>query len=159
MGLSLSADAFTSVFPFHLAFDGDLRIVQAGPSLLQLCPEARIGTSLGSFCRIERPSAVATFEEIGINHRQVFVLACNEGRLRLRGQMLPVPESGLVVFLCSPWLASPAEMRSLGLTLNDFAAHDQVVDFLQVVQSNVIAMTDLKELAGRLAPNQQCTFV
>ena len=155
MGLSLSADAFTSVFPFHLAFDGDLRIVQAGPSLLQLCPEAGIGTSLGSFCRIERPSAVATFEEIGINHRQVFVLACNEGRLRLRGQMLPVPESGLVMFLCSPWLASPAEMRSLGLTLNDFAAHDQVVDFLQVVQSNVIAMTDLKELAGRLAEQRK----
>ena len=155
VGLSLSADAFCRVFPFHIAFDRDLRITQTGPSLLRLCPRALPGTALAALFSIERPTDGGSFEDIAQNSGQVFVLSDAEGRFRLRGQMLLLPEVQNIAFLCSPWLASPQEMGTLALTLNDFAIHDPVVDFVQVMQLHLLAVEDLKELASRLATRRK----
>ncbi len=155
MGVSLSANAFASVFPFHIAFDRELRIVQTGASLRQVCPGIAAGDLLTRWFRVERPASVTSFDQFSAHKNEVFVLARDEGTLKLRGQMLAMPEEGLIAFLGAPWLASPEEMGWLGLTVNDFALHDPIVDFLQVMQSQVIAVGDLKELAARLAAQRK----
>lgn len=155
VGLSLSPDVFVGVFPFHIAFDRNLRITQTGPSLLRLCPDALPGADLTTLFCIERPADLKSFDDIAKNSAQVFVLSGGEGRYRLRGQMLAVPEQETIAFLCSPWLSSPQEMGKLALTLDDFAVHDPVVDFVQVMQLHMLAVGDLKELADRLAAQRK----
>lgn len=48
--------------------------------------------------------------------------------LRLKGQMVPVPESNAILFLCSPRVNGLGEMKKLGLYLTDFPIHDQTRD-------------------------------
>ena len=55
-----------------------------------------------------------------------------------------------MVFLGSPWLTEPGEIRRLGLTLTDFALHDPVSDLLQIVQSQAMALADTRKLAEKL---------
>jgi PAS domain S-box-containing protein len=65
--------------------------------------------------------------------------------------MIPVPESDLILFLCSPWLTEPAQIGQLGLSLGSFAVHDATVDLLQVMQAQNTALADTRRLADRLS--------
>ena len=158
MALSLSTSAFARIFPFYFVFDRDLNILQTGDSLPRLCPAAVPGAAVLDVFRIERPAGIRSFGEILAGQPNVFVLSQPQRGLRLRGQMIALsPDS--VAFLGAPWLSSPEEMSSLGLTLQDFALHDPVVDFLRVMQSHVIALADVKELADRLASQRMALAV
>jgi guanylate cyclase soluble subunit beta len=50
--------------------------------------------------------------------------------LRLKGQMVPVPESDAILFLCSPRVNGLDEMKKLGLYLTDFPVHDRTRDLI-----------------------------
>lgn len=64
--------------------------------------------------------------------------------------MEPAPESGLMCFLCSPLLLGTDGLRKLGLNLRDFPLYDSMPEFVQVVQSQRLAMDDLNRLAEKL---------
>jgi PAS domain S-box-containing protein len=151
---TLSAAAFATIFPFHLAFDRHLAITRIGASLQRLCPHWRPGLRLDQAVRLERPRIDLNFETLAASQHLLFVLADSEQRFRLRGQLVPL-EPDELLFLGSPWLTEPGAIKALGLSIDDFALHDPVIDLLQLLQSQRAAVADLRKLTDKLSRQQQ----
>jgi signal transduction histidine kinase/CheY-like chemotaxis protein len=54
------------------------------------------------------------------------------------------------LFLGSPWVRNPTELKALHLVLHDFALHDSTVDLLQLVQLTSTSLHDAKQLSEKL---------
>ncbi len=67
--------------------------------------------------------------------------------------MVPLGDGETIVFLGTPWITEPGQLRDHGLTLQDFPVHDSIGDFLQVMESQVGALAELRQLTSKL--NQQ----
>lgn len=149
--IQLPPAAFAQAFPFHMAFDSQLRIMQAGVALRRICPELRTGTSLLEYFRISRPRAMDSYAAIHAQQRSLFILEPLTIGLTLKGQMLALDEPGIIVFLCSPWVTSLTQISSAGLSLADFAIHDSVADLLTLLQARQTALDDASRLATLLS--------
>lgn len=55
-----------------------------------------------------------------------------DGVLRLKGQMVSLPESDSILFLCSPRVKSLEDMKRVGLFFSDLALHDPVRDLILI---------------------------
>jgi PAS domain S-box-containing protein len=145
----LSPALFPQVFPFHVAFDRQLVVVQTGPSFEKIVPGA-VGLTLRDVFVFSQPSVPVDFESLAMRGSTLFVLETRERKARFRGQFLHLPGEDLLVFLGSPWpdqLDTPGE---LGLGMTDFALHDATAEMLQVPQSQRAALADARMLAGLL---------
>ena len=149
-GLDLTPDQVARLFPFHLVFDRDLRLVQLGTSFVRLMPRLKAGHLIADYFRLERPLIELTFEAIESSQRSLFLLQSLEGSLRLRGQMVPLATGARIAFLCSPWLPEPGELRASGLSYDDFPLHDSMPEFVQVVQAQRLGIEDLRKLTEKL---------
>ena len=162
MGIGLTPQLLSQAFPFHIAFRADGRVVQTGPVIERMFP-ALVGRPIDEAFRIERPSAMAFDPELIRHHpRTVFVLATTDGRLRLKGQMMPLDGDAGMMFLGSPWITDLSELAALDLHLSDFAVHDQVVDCLFLIQGQQAALADVRKLASQQSvklAQQQATLL
>ena len=149
--VGLPPDLFAAAFPFHLVIDQALTLRQIGTGLAHTCPTLQAGESVERCLRILHPDVSLEFEAIHARRAALYILELVPNQVRLRGQMIYLPADGLLVFLGSPWLTDPSDLDRLGLSLNDFALHDPVVDLLQLVQSQTLALADTRRLADRLA--------
>ena len=144
---------FCQAFPFHVIFDRDLVICQAGVSLVRVIPDLEPGLSkFSAVFSMVRPHIPVTFESILSRENAVFIMKTREGwmkrpslqedgdsksvedidqtqqsdddddsvvedilgedkALRMKGQMVHLPESDTILFLCSPRILS---LDSLG---------------------------------------------
>jgi serine phosphatase RsbU (regulator of sigma subunit) len=162
VNVGLSPQLLRQTFPFHIAFRADGSIVQAGPVIERLCPELTGARPIGEVFRIERPSLALDFATIRQHPRTVFVLEAFSRPLRLKGQMLFVEDEDLMLFLGSPWISDLTNLAELGIELNDFAVHDQVVDCLFLIQSQQAALGDVRKLASQQSvklAQQQATLL
>ena len=152
--LNLSPLQFAAAFPFHIAFDEQLRVLQTGSVLSRLCPGLTEGTTLGEHFTVQRPVLQRMdFDAICQQDKSLFVLQYREGPLRLRGQF--VAQGRRLFFLGSPWVAEMVDVSRIGLSLSDFAVHDPVVDLLFLLQTKNKALGDGQELSQRLRASQQ----
>ena len=125
-GVSLPPSAFAAAFPFHIAIDPDLRLRQAGSSLLRLMPGLVPGAFVPDHFRLPPPHGPLAFDSLCALSGTVVALDATSTSVRLRGQMLHSPEQGCLIFLCTPQetecaagetpdaaasLAVPAEVR------------------------------------------------
>ncbi|GAA0762035.1 ATP-binding protein [Ideonella azotifigens] len=148
--LNLTPAQFAAAFPFHMVLDRQLRLLQVGTVLGRVCPEMVPGAALAQQFRLVRPVlAQVDFEAIAAREKALFVFRHREGLLQLRGEMVVQGEQ--VFFLGSPWVGAMASLRRIGLTLNDFAVHDPVVDLLFLLQTKDKALADAQELSRRLS--------
>lgn len=147
--VSLPGTSFESVFPFHIALDRSMRVVQMGAALRRVCPALEDGLPIGQAFRFERPAVEVDFEAIKAQARSVFLLEGIGHPLKLKGQMLHVDESDLLLFLGSPWITNMEALGQLGISLDDFAIHDQVVDCLFLLQTQSAALADVRKLASK----------
>jgi serine phosphatase RsbU (regulator of sigma subunit) len=161
--IGLSPELLHQAFPFHIAFRPDGIVVQAGPVVSRLCPTLVPGHPLEDALRIDRPVDLPlTFDAIRQHPRTVFVLATGDGTFRLKGQMMYVDDAQLMIFLGSPWITDLTALTDLGIELNDFAVHDQVVDCLFLIQSQLAALADVRRLASQQSvklAQQQATLL
>lgn len=150
--IGLPAQALQAVFPFHCAFDRDLHIVQAAPSLRKLVPALTLGYKLSDYFRIATPNVPFEFEAISQQSFTVFFIESLDARFKLKGQMLRTQSGAwdLIIFLGSPLVREMSSVSSLGLTLRDFAIHDPVVDLLILLQTKTNTINDVKNMAERL---------
>lgn len=146
----LIPDLFTEVFPFHLVFNQEHEILQVGGVLQKIYPELAIGSQLGEHFRIDRPNIKLEFDQICQRSRSLFLLESRHNQMKLKGQMVYIDHLDVIFFLCSPWVTNIASLKSFGLTLNDFAIHDPVVDFLFLLQAQNTALADAKKLTDEL---------
>jgi hypothetical protein len=147
---ALLPDLFTEIFPFHLVFNRNLEILQIGDVLQQIHPELSVGSQLDQHFRIDRPNVKLEFDQIRQRHRSLFLLEALSNGMKLKGQMVCVENLEMIFFLCSPWVTDIASLKSFGLTLNHFAIHDPVVDFLFLLQAQNTALSDAKKLTDEL---------
>ncbi len=153
-GLSLSPQQFAAAFPFHLALDEELRVLQCGAVLNRLYAGLVAGAALEDHFTVQRPVIKRLdFDAIRRHDKSLFVLQHRDGALRLRGEF--VAHGRQLIFLGSPWVARMVDVGRLGLLLDDFAVHDPVVDLLFLLQTKDKALADTQELSRRLRASQQ----
>lgn len=148
--IGLPPEQFAAAFPFHLALDRELKLIQAGSTLRRICPDLESGVRLSEVFRAIRPEGSMSAEWVRRNKLRFFLLEHLQSKLQLRGEFVPLPDSDTLLFLGSPWFTDAAEISSFGLGFEDFAIHDSVVDLLQVFQASKMALADAKKLAAKL---------
>lgn len=137
----ISPFTFCKAFPFHMVFDKNMILRQAGISIARVLP-----AFTESDCRITdamemiRPHMDFTFNNVLAHINTVFVLRSKFGsfnengkeftRMRLKGQMIYVPETDLVLFLCSPSVLNLDDLNRRGLYLSDIPLHDSTRDLI-----------------------------
>ncbi len=128
-------------------------VVQLGPSMAKLMPTLKVGENLAKCWSLESPAIDFSYEAILTKLSTLFVMIACNGRVRLRGQMLPIARGEQIVFLCSPWLPEPGEFTSSGLTFQDFPLHDSMPEFM--VQMQRLGIQDLRKLSARLCEQRE----
>ena len=137
-------------FPFYLEWDQDLRIKSTGPSVSKICSAAVPGAPITGLFKLHRPEGEITVETFREGHSLLFLLKVIESGILLRGQVTLLEETNSFLMLAAPWISQPDDVERLGLSMGDFAIHDQTMDLLQVVQTQQMANDDLQRLAATL---------
>ncbi|XP_066891503.1 guanylate cyclase soluble subunit beta-1 isoform X2 [Kogia breviceps] len=146
----ISPYTFCKAFPFHIIFNRDLVVTQCGNAIYRVLPQLQPGTcSLLSVFSLVRPHIDISFHGILSHINTVFVLRSKEGLLdveksecedeltgteisclRLKGQMIYLPEADSILFLCSPSVMNLDDLTRRGLYLSDIPLHDATRDLV-----------------------------
>jgi diguanylate cyclase (GGDEF)-like protein len=150
-GGALSPSLLNAAFPFHLVLDRELRVLQAGASARKLHPGGLVGLALDQLFEVTTPKTPITFDAFVARPRSLFLLrSLTLPELVLRGQMLNDPVADCLYFVGSPWMTETTAFGRLGLTLDDFAVSDAVVDYLLLLQTQSSSLAEARELTARL---------
>ena len=145
--LDLSADQVDRLFPFHLLVDRELTILTCGSVLARLLGEPPLhGSPLASHFRLHRPELALTPESLPELRDQLLILEAHQIPLQLKGQICSLEQSGLLLFVGTPWLTDLADLQKLGLKVKDFALQDSAVDFLFLLQARNVALAESQQL-------------
>ena len=144
----LGAAEFDAIFPFHVSFGRDGVVAEVGRSLRKFSPALRPGVRFDEVMAPKRPDEPFRWERLAAAPGRLYTVRERTTGVTLRGQFMVLDEK--MFFLGSPWLADTAELQTLGLTLDDFAAHDPTLDLLQMLQVQTIVADDLQHLTARL---------
>ena len=153
-GWGLSPDSMDRVWPFHFVLDQDLSICQAGAALSRLEPGTGTGR-LADVLEVVTPGGAVTWESLTSRPRSLFVMKLKHSDVTLRGQMVLDDERQVITFLGSPWITDLSSIADLGLTLEDFSVADSMVDHLLLLQTQGVALSEARRLAG--SPNSSST--
>lgn len=148
----ISSQTFCQACPFHILFDSEMVIYQAGISLTRVLPSVTVGeTRFDEVFDAIRPHIPLTFDRILQFINKVYVVKTKEGLLdsatlttvseddidtlelptmRFRGQMLYLPECDSTMFLCSPSVLNLDGLNEIGLYLSDIPIHDATRDLI-----------------------------
>lgn len=147
--ITLSPHEFAAAFPFHIALDDQLRVLQTGAVLRRLCPQLTEGAAFGEHFEVHRPVLQSlSFDAVLPLRQSLFVLRHRQGPLQLRGEI--VVQGRVLFFLGSPWVTQMTDIARIGLSLSDFAVHDPAADLLLLLQTKNKALADAQELSRRL---------
>ncbi|XP_074650635.1 guanylate cyclase soluble subunit beta-1-like [Tubulanus polymorphus] len=152
----ISPQTFCKLLPFHVIFNRRLKVTQVGNSLSRVIPEIdEPRYTMKSLFEIYRPCIEFNFDMIVQHSSAVFVVrvkpnkirkcpmsgsnesleaeepeTADRSKLRLKGQMLYIPESDLIAFLCSPYISNLEDLHERGLYLSDIPVHDATRDLV-----------------------------
>ncbi|CAK1542685.1 unnamed protein product [Leptosia nina] len=125
----VSPATFCRVFPFHLMFDRELNIVQAGRSVTRLLPRLnQPGCKISDVLETVRPHLEMTFANVLAHINTVYVLKTKPEEMS--GQMLYIPETDVVVFQCYPSVTNLDDLTRRGLCISDIPLHDATRDLV-----------------------------
>ncbi|XP_026473245.1 guanylate cyclase soluble subunit beta-1 [Ctenocephalides felis] len=138
----ISPATFCKVFPFHVLFDRNLRVTQAGGAVSRVIPKLnQVDCLLTDVLFAVRPHLKLTFDNVLSHINTVYVLKTKPGAmcgnlpdefasLRLKGQMLYIPETDLIAFLCYPSVMNLDDLTRRGLYISDVPLHDATRDLV-----------------------------
>ncbi|MFC5457132.1 PAS domain S-box protein [Prosthecobacter fluviatilis] len=143
-------EEFLRAFPFYFAWDERDCIVETGPSLVKVCPLAAPGVRVQDLFLAVRPEGEFSDAMARSLPDHLMLLMSRQTQCMLRGQVISMDEPRLGIMLATPWITDPDQVETLGLSMRDFAVHDQTLDLLQVLQAQRMASEDLIKLNSRL---------
>ena len=150
----LDRGQFSKLFPFHFILDVDMRILDTGSVLARICPKVVPGAAINDhflmFRLASEPVKSLSRDFILRQQSTLFVFKSTSTDLMLRCQVLILRDPERYLFLGSPWVRNPTELKALHLVLQDFALHDSTVDLLQLVQATSTSLHDAKQLSEKL---------
>ncbi|ESP02185.1 hypothetical protein LOTGIDRAFT_111502, partial [Lottia gigantea] len=144
----ISPSSFCRLFPFHIMFDENLIIRQAGNSFIRVLPNTIDNKKITDLFEMIRPQMDFNFDNILSHINTIYVLRTKvnvvdldalEGdtlptqdtsKMRLKGQMIYVKEAGCMLFLCSPSVINLDDLCRRGLYLSDIPLHDATRDLV-----------------------------
>ncbi|XP_061534574.1 guanylate cyclase soluble subunit alpha-1 [Phycodurus eques] len=141
---TLPTSLFSTIFPFHLILDQDLVLVQIGHGLrkrLSRKDGLRRASTFQEHFSIVCPQIKCTFQGILTMLNTQFVLRIKHGvsgsdntvkLMDLKGQMIYVSESNVILFLGSPCVDKLEELTGRGLYLSDIPIHNALRDVVLV---------------------------
>ncbi|NXU91279.1 GCYB2 cyclase, partial [Xiphorhynchus elegans] len=155
--LWIDTKTFCNGLPFHMVFDKELRVKQAGVSIQKIVPGLQtMGISLDQYFRIIHPEVPFTISSIQkfINSQFVFQTRREmmpeswkqRPMLELRGQMMWMEPLQCMLYLCSPLLRSLHELEERQMHIADIAPHDVTRDLILLNQQRLAEM----ELSNQL---------
>ncbi|XP_033939993.1 guanylate cyclase soluble subunit alpha-1 [Pseudochaenichthys georgianus] len=157
---TLPTSLFSTIFPFHLILDQDLVLIQIGHGLRKRlfrkdCP--RRSSTFQEHLSIVSPQIKCTFQGILTMLNTQFLIrithgysiADNTGKpMDLKGQMIYVSESNVILFLGSPCVDKLEELTGRGLYLSDIPIHNALRDVV-LVGEQAKAQDGLKKRLGK----------
>jgi len=147
--ITLSAQHLRALFPFHIVFDTEMRLIHHGDRLGRLCPKLKMGDLFSEHFEIHRPPGIHDFESVYRQLGALYVVRLSSSPTELKGQMVLL-QAKLILFLCSPLVRNITEVQAIGLSLQDFPLHDPVGDLLFLLQAQRTTIEDAKALNRRL---------
>lgn len=147
----IDSESLERHFPIHAIIGPGMELLQIGSTLRHLAGAAFPATTcFGALFDLKRPE----IEELDLGALRALgprlcLLHFKPNGMKIRGEFVPAAGGG-VVMLGSAGIASTGELAGLGLTLNDFTAHDPTTDFLMAVTTHRATLEDLRRLAGVL---------
>ncbi|XP_044845175.1 guanylate cyclase soluble subunit beta-2-like isoform X2 [Mauremys mutica] len=139
---------FCNAFPFHIVFDEELRIKQAGVNIQKFVPGLwRPGSRVDKYFTVVHPQVIFTIFSIRKFINSQFVLRAhremlpdswrNQPMLKLRGQMIWMEAIQCMMYLCSPKLRSLEELKEQKMHISDIAQHDATRDLILLNQQRL----------------------
>ncbi|XP_005424715.1 guanylate cyclase soluble subunit beta-2-like [Geospiza fortis] len=155
--LWIDTKTFCNGLPFHMVFDKELKVKQAGVSIQKIVPGLQtMGICLDQYFRIIHPEVPFTISSIQkfINSQFVFQTRREmmpeswkeRPMLELRGQMMWMEPLQCMLYLCSPLLRSLHELEERQMHIADIAPHDVTRDLILLNQQRLAEM----ELSSQL---------
>ncbi|KAJ6640086.1 Guanylate cyclase soluble subunit beta-1 [Pseudolycoriella hygida] len=137
-GPLISTATFCRIFPFHIMFDRQMNIFQVGKSVSRVIPRvSEANCPLLEVLEAVRPHLQLSFENILAHINTIYVLKTKQGAmglheryLRLKGQMLYIAESDLMLFQCYPSVMNLDDLTKKGLYISDVPIHDATRDLV-----------------------------
>ncbi|XP_016412985.1 guanylate cyclase soluble subunit beta-2-like [Sinocyclocheilus rhinocerous] len=155
--LCIDLKTFCNAFPFHIVFDEELQVRQAGVTIQRIVPGLQSCCGqLHQYFTIQHPQVTFNICSIRKFINSHFVLRTRRDRmpmawkerpmLELRGQMLWMPPLHCMLYLASPLLRSLQELEEHCMHLSDIAPHDATRDLILLNQQRLAEM----ELSNQL---------
>uniref|UniRef100_A0A8C2JCF4 guanylate cyclase n=1 Tax=Cyprinus carpio TaxID=7962 RepID=A0A8C2JCF4_CYPCA len=155
--LCIDLKTFCNAFPFHIVFDEELQVRQAGVTIQRIVPGLQSRCSqLDQYFNIQHPQVTFNICSIRKFINSHFVLRTRRDRmpmawrerpmLELRGQMLWMTPLRCMLYLASPLLRSLQELEEHSMHLSDIAPHDATRDLILLNQQRLAEM----ELSNQL---------
>ncbi|KAG7486612.1 guanylate cyclase soluble subunit alpha-3 [Solea senegalensis] len=157
---TLPTTLFSTVFPFHLILDQDLALVQIGHGLRKRLIRKdglRRSSTFQEHFSIVSPQIKCTFQGILTMLNTQFIIRIKHGvsttdntgkHMDLKGQMIYVSESNVILFLGSPCVDKLEELTGRGLYLSDIPIHNALRDVV-LVGEQAKAQDGLKKRLGK----------
>ncbi|XP_056264556.1 guanylate cyclase soluble subunit alpha-1 [Pseudoliparis swirei] len=157
---TLPSSLFSTIFPFHLILDQDLVLVQIGHGLRKRLLKKdglRRSSAFQENFSIVSPQIKCSFQGILTMLNTQFIIRIkhevsitdNTGKLMdLKGQMIYVSESNVILFLGSPCVDKLEELTGRGLYLSDIPIHNALRDVV-LVGEQAKAQDGLKKRLGK----------
>ncbi|KAM4771137.1 guanylate cyclase soluble subunit beta-2-like [Rhinophrynus dorsalis] len=143
--------------PFHIVFDEELRVKQAGVSIQKIVPGLQtMSIRLDQYFSTVHPEVTLTISNVRkfINSQFVFRTKRemmpeswrHRPMLELRGQMIWMESLQCMLYLCSPLLRTLHELEERQMHISDIAPHDVTRDLILLNQQRLAEM----ELSNQL---------
>ncbi|XP_041419317.1 guanylate cyclase soluble subunit beta-2 isoform X1 [Xenopus laevis] len=155
--LWVDVETFCKGLPFHIVFDEELRVKQAGVSVQKIVPGLQTtGIRLDQYFSTVHPEVTLTISNVRkfINSQFVFQTKRDmmpeswrdRPMLELRGQMIWMEKLECMLYLCSPLLRTLHELEERQMHISDIAPHDVTRDLILLNQQRLAEM----ELSNQL---------
>jgi signal transduction histidine kinase/CheY-like chemotaxis protein len=152
----IDAESLARHFPVHAIIGPGMELLQIGSTLRRLSGAAASATTrFGELFDLERPELeVPDVDSLRALGSRLCLLRFKPNGMKIRAEFVSAAGGGAVM-LGSAGIASTGELADLGLTLNDFTAHDPTTDFLMAVTTHRATLDDLRRLTDVLERQKQ----
>ncbi|XP_015200012.1 guanylate cyclase soluble subunit alpha-1 isoform X2 [Lepisosteus oculatus] len=152
---------FCQTFPFHVLFDQDMILLQIGDGLRRCLNKKDVQkkAKFDEYFIIASPLISCTFQGILTMLNTQFIVRIKQGTtsadstpklmaMDLKGQMIYITESNIILFLGSPCVDKLEELTGRGLYLSDIPIHNALRDVV-LVGEQAKAQDGLKKRLGK----------
>ncbi|KAI0229136.1 Guanylate cyclase soluble subunit beta-2 [Lamellibrachia satsuma] len=162
----VGAKDFCNIFPFHVAFNKDLELVQCGAKVQTMTNFSTFKhPRLDDLFTLLYPKMPLTFDHINRFINSVYILQAKgvkEGsdelkhkvdtnRLVLKGQMVWLEDNNYMVYIASLRVTSLTELQERGLYLSDIPVYDVTRELVLLNQQRIAEIDIAKKLDQTMA--------